>query len=74
MWPVSMTFGVDAAKVLERRAEGDDVNDIRLYVVDELVKGRGANAEALAWKFRFYRWAVGILTAETAVLIIALIL
>jgi hypothetical protein len=74
MWPITVAFGVDARKILERQKLTNDVNAVRRYVVDELVAGHGRNQQAIGKKFRLYRFAVLALMAETAVLLVAIIL
>jgi hypothetical protein len=74
MWPITVAFGVDARLVLHRQKSTNDINAVRRYVVDELVKGKDRNQKAIEKNFRLYRLAVLALMAETAVLLLALVL
>ena len=74
LWPVRMCFGADAEKIKAKIAEGVPVDDVRSYVVDELLAGRAANSAALRKKFGLFRIAAGLLTAETVVFVAGLFL
>jgi hypothetical protein len=74
MWPAKMAFGVDPGLVLLRAEQDNDIDVVRRYVICELVAGHSRNAAVLKLKFLLYRLTVFTLTAETAVLLLALIL
>jgi hypothetical protein len=45
LWPVRQwSYGPDGKKILDRVAAGDEVDDIRRYVVLELLNGRNGTA------------------------------
>jgi hypothetical protein len=74
MWPKTVAFGVDPRLVLARHKTVNDLDGIRMYVIEEAVKGQADNQKVLNGKFRLYKYAVLALASEASVLLLALIL
>ena len=74
MWPVRVTFGPDAGKILEKHETEKDADAVRLYVTRELIAGHRRNVVAVGKKFRLYRLSVFGLIGEITILVLALIL
>jgi hypothetical protein len=74
MWPMTMAYGVDARKVMAKRAEDPAIDSVRTYLINELVAAHERNQKAVVRKFHYYQGAIIALTVETAVLVFALIL
>ena len=74
MWPATMAFGVDAGLVIKRAEQDNDIGVVHQYLIGELIAGHARNFKVLERKLLLYRLAVMALTAETAVLLLALIL
>ena len=60
---------VPSAKVImDKTNAGDDEAAIRRYVIDKMIEGAKANRVMLVDKQNAFRWAVGLVAAEIAVL------
>ncbi|HKP42111.1 hypothetical protein [Mycobacterium sp.] len=75
MWPVKDWCYVPSAKVImDMTNAGDDENAIRRHVIDKMIQGAAANGTMLADKQNKFRWVVGLVGAEIAVLAVILLL
>lgn len=69
MWPAKGWCYVPSAKVImEKTNAGEDEAAIRRHVIEKMIAGAKANGTMLADKQNKFRWAVGLVAAEVAVL------
>ncbi len=69
MWPAPKWCYVPSARVIVKMTDaGDDESAIRRHVINEMIKGAEANRKMLDEKQNKFRWAVGLVAAEVAVL------
>jgi hypothetical protein len=68
-WPTKDWCYVPSAKVImDKTNAGDDEAAIRRYVIDKMIEGAKANRVMLVDKQNAFRWAIGLVAAEIAVL------
>ena len=69
MWPAKDWCYVPSAKVIMDMTDaGDDETAIRRHVIGKMIEGANANRVMLADKQNAFRWAVGLVAGEVAVL------